>query len=102
MIRSTDKSPAGGWVLAEKRHDYDQIIRDASNNPVCSVVLAGWDKISQGKHGRLIAAAPELLWFVQQIFDGIDTGILTLDTPADETLANILAKGRIVLAKVSK
>ena len=50
-------------------------------------------------NARLIAAAPDLVEFVQQIFNGIDTGMITIDTPADETLANILSRGRKALSK---
>ena len=52
-------------------------------------------------NARLIAAAPDLLEFVQQIFNGIDTGMITIDTPADETLANILLRGRKALSKAT-
>ena len=52
-------------------------------------------------NARLISAAPDLLEFVQQIFNGIDTGMITIDTPADETLANILSRGRKALSKAT-
>ena len=40
----------------------------------------------------------DLLWFAQHIFNGLDTGILKIDTPADETLANVLSRGRSCIA----
>ena len=43
----------------------------------------------------------ELLEFTQQIFNGIDTGMITIDTPADEALANILSRGRKALSKAT-
>ena len=52
-------------------------------------------------NARLISAAPDLVEFVQQIFNGIDTGMITIDTPADETLANILSRGRKALSKAT-
>ena len=52
-------------------------------------------------NARLIAAAPELLDFAQQIFAAKDTGLLTLDTPADETLANVLSRGRAAILKAT-
>ena len=52
-------------------------------------------------NARLIAAAPDLVEFVQQIFNGIDTGMITIDTPADETLANVLSRGRKALSKAT-
>jgi hypothetical protein len=53
-------------------------------------------------NARLIAAAPDLLWFTQQLFNAVDTGMLTLDSPADETLATVLRKGREARAKAEK
>ena len=38
--------------------------------------------------------AGELFWFAQNIFNGLDTGMIRMDSPADETLANILGRGR--------
>jgi len=49
-------------------------------------------------NARLIAQAPALFWFVEQIFNGLDTGLLTFDTPADEVMACVLTKGRAALA----
>ena len=50
-------------------------------------------------NARLISAAPELLWFAEQIFNGHGTGMIQFETPADETLANILKRGRKALDK---
>ena len=50
-------------------------------------------------NARLIAAAPELLEFAQQIFNGHGTGMIQFEMPADETLANILKRGRKALDK---
>lgn len=52
-------------------------------------------------NARLIAAAPELLDFARQIFVAKDNGLLTLDTPADETLANVLSRGRAAILKAT-
>ena len=41
----------------------------------------------------------DLLWFAEQIFNGLNTGMLRFETPADETLATILGRGRAALAK---
>ena len=41
----------------------------------------------------------DLLWFAKQIFNGLDTGMLRFETPADETLKNILDRGRSAIAK---
>ena len=44
----------------------------------------------------------ELLWFANQIFAGLDTKMITIDTPADETLANILRRGRKAVAEAEE
>ena len=51
-------------------------------------------------NARLIAVAQELLEFAEKIFNGLDTGMIRMDSPADETLANILGRGRKALDKV--
>ena len=48
-------------------------------------------------NARLIAAAPELLEFAEQIFNGLETGMISMSSPADETLANVLTRGRNAL-----
>ena len=65
------------WSVAEKRHEYDQLIRDAKGGPVCAVYLAGWPVKEATSHVRLIAAAPELLTALEWIMDDpkIQTGI---------------------------
>lgn len=51
-----------GWYTAEKRHNYDQVIRAyAENAPVALVCLAGWDAKSSARHAAMIAAAPDML-----------------------------------------
>ena len=52
------------------------------------------------RKARLIAVAPELLEFAEQIFNGLETGMIRMDSPADETLANVLGRGRKALDKV--
>ena len=56
-----------------------------------------WDTL---RKAILIAAAPELLEFAEQIFHGIDTGMIRLDSPADETLENVLRRGRKVMVNI--
>ena len=51
------------------------------------------------RKARLIANAPELLEFAQNMFNGIEAGMITLSSPADETLANVLGRGRKALDK---
>ena len=55
------KHTAAPWLIGENRYDYDLIIRSANNDPVCSVIYAGYSKTEAKANARLIAAAPELL-----------------------------------------
>ena len=48
------------------------------------------------KKAGLIAASPELLEFAELLFEGLDTGMIRLDSDADET-ASILERGRKAL-----
>lgn len=52
-------------------------------------------------NARLFSASDELLWFAQQIFNGLDTDMLKIETPADETLANVLRRGRAAIGKAT-
>ena len=52
------------------------------------------------RKARLIAAAPELLEFAEQIFNDLETGMICMSSPADETLANVLTRGRKALYEV--
>lgn len=54
------------------------------------------------KKARLIAASPDLLEFAEQIYNGLDTGMIRMSSPADETLANMLGRGRKALAKAKQ
>ena len=51
------------------------------------------------RKARLIAASQELLEFAEQIFTGLDTGMIRLETPADETVGLVLGRGRKALDK---
>ena len=84
FVRAEDKSPIAA-VYGER----DEV----SGNFIPDDLMAS--------RAILISAAPDLVEFVQQIFNGIDTGMITIDTPADETLANILLRGRKALSKAT-
>jgi|TARA_R100000049_G_C1885255_1_gene40235 hypothetical protein len=53
------------------------------------------------RQGDAVLPNAELLWFAQQIFAAKDTGMLKLDSPADETLANVLARGRAAISSAT-
>ena len=55
------KHTAAPWLIGENRFDYDLIIRSANNDPVCSVIYAGYSKTEAKANAQLIAAAPALL-----------------------------------------
>jgi hypothetical protein len=48
---------------------------------------------------KVIAAAPDLRQYAQSLINGIDIGLVRIDTDADETLANVLTGLRQALAK---
>ncbi len=95
----------GPWEAKTSKYSMDTLIVQAGL-PSMRVLASfdgdgdGYDEIDEA-NAALIAAAPDLLEFVQQIFNGIDTGMITIDTPADETLANILSRGRKALSKAT-
>ena len=85
-----------------------QIWRRDENGKLAELVMcttyeydSGSDVEISEANAALILASPDLLEFVQQIFNGIDTGMITIDTPADETLANVLSRGRAALSKAT-
>ena len=57
------------------------------------------DAICRAALDEAKAQSLELLWFAQQIFNGIDTGMLRLETPADETLETLLRRGRAAISE---
>jgi|ERR1700694_1959704 len=48
---------------------------------------------------KIIAAAPDVRRHAQSLINGIDIGLVRIDTDADETLANVLSQLRAALAK---
>ena len=68
-----------------------------------------WDEVTHFKFTAdefrlsINQSTSDLLWFARQIFNGIDTGMVRIETPAaDETLANVLARGRAAVAKAKE
>lgn len=44
FIELAKKATKGPWRVAEKRHDYDQIIRSPKNDPIAIIPIAGYSK----------------------------------------------------------
>ena len=83
----------------DARTHYD-ILGDDSCSSVALVYPSEDGDEDTLRKARLIAASPELLEFAEQLFNGLETGMIRMDSPADETLANILGRGRKALDKV--
>ena len=52
-------------------------------------------------NAHLISAAPCLFNALKNIMNGIETGMIAIDSPADETLANALRQAKAALSKAS-
>ena len=76
--------------------DYTVIIPEGAHTSEC-VARVYHDE--EDNIADVMAAAPELQRFAEQIFSGLDTGMIKIETPADETLANVLKAGRDALTK---
>lgn len=105
---SKTRHTPGPWTT---NHDEQHYIADADFyvgftddegrfREICQI--SEWDlRQSECKaNGRLILQAPEMFSFIHQIFNGIDTGMISISSPADETLANVLGRGRTIIHKV--
>jgi len=57
-------------------------------------------KAEDEANARLISACPDMLAALQNILNGIETGVITSDH--DETLANAADKARAAIAKAKK
>jgi hypothetical protein len=79
---------------------------NAPHNDIANVYSADDETVSITReqaisNARLIAAAPDLLKHAQSLLNGIDTGLVRLDTDADETLANTMSGLRAAIAKAT-
>jgi hypothetical protein len=63
--------------------------------------IATVDIENDDANARLIAAAPDLLEALTNIFSGIETGLVRIDTDADEAWSNALGKARAAIAKAT-
>ena len=52
-------------------------------------------------NAHLISAAPCLFNALKSIMNGIETGMITIDSPAGETLTNALRQAKAALSKAS-
>ena len=80
-------APSGGW----RRY----IMRDPQKHELYALA------VTDEANARLIAAAPELLWFAEQMVMGITSGMICIDTPAEETLERVIKAGRTAVAKAT-
>lgn len=99
-----DISISGDWGDdCEYRVSSWKILRSQDNSLAVAVIHMNWPNHWNDEeleaNFNLIRATPALLWFPQHLFNGIDTGMIKLDTAADETLATILRKGRVAVDK---
>ena len=88
------KHTAAPWLIGENRYDYDLIIRSANNDPVCSVIYAGYSKAEAKANARLIAAAPELLEELKNVMDRLVDKNETDDSAINARAAIAKAEGQ--------
>ena len=55
------KHTPGPWVVGEKRHAYDVVIRTKNGDPVAIVLVGGYTKLEGDANARLIAVSPKIL-----------------------------------------
>lgn len=91
----------GPWQATEGSYG-NYIAVKAERGTVARIPWGKDDTEYDNADAHLIAAAPDLLCFAQQIFNAIDSGLLHFETPAEETLANVLAKGRTAIKDARK
>lgn len=90
--KATQSVPSEGfdcwWITANLGHNQEKEIGN----------VRGGQATSRG-NALLFAASKDLYWFVEQFFNGLDTDMIEINSPADETLANVIRKGREALKK---
>ena len=103
----------GPWALSEGDNGTTRMIyspvpnQDWGNRGI--VISAGTKEIrgeveytylaASDENLNLIAAAPELYGSLRNIMNGIETGMITVDSPADEQLAYALRQAKAALSK---
>lgn len=95
------KHTPGPWEYAADKRDTMRVFA-GDGEIVRALSTHGHRRLSKAEreaNARLIAAAPDLLEFVEQIFNGLDTGMVKVDSPADETLENVLSRGRAAVSR---
>ena len=90
LILATDGG--GAMVILAGAQHAPILTRD----PVTGVLraIAETDEVA-----RIIESAPDIRRHAQALVDGIDLGLVRIDTDADESLSNVLARLRLALAK---
>jgi hypothetical protein len=92
----------GPWTYTNERGCFRIIRQNAPEHSMSLIAMTSGQSWIDEDNARLIAATPDLLCFAQQIFNAIDSGLLHFETPAEETLANVLAKGRTAIKDTRK
>jgi hypothetical protein len=92
----------GPWTYTNERGCFRIIRQNAPEHSMSLITMTNGQSWIDETNARLIAAAPDLLWFAEQVINGLETGMIRIETPADETLATVLARGRAAISKAKK
>ncbi len=98
------KAMAGRWLLVTDGGGEQVILSAANHSSIRTRDLETGilRDISPSDHiAKVIAAAADLRRHGQSLINGIDIGLVRIDTDADETLANVLTGLRIALKSCS-
>jgi hypothetical protein len=87
------------YQVERERGSYTWFPIKAGRKTICLVVSNRFDDVEHKANGELIAAAPDLLSAITNLMNGIDTGLVRIETDADETLAIAFGKIRAAIAK---
>lgn len=90
--------PWEAWTAPDGAGVVKRVFRDEQNRRVTQFpAVCNCAGLPNGANAALVAAAPELYAELQQFVNGVETRMI--DSPADETLANITHRARKALSK---
>lgn len=93
---------AGRWLLVTDGGGQQVILSATNHSHITTRDLesGALRNLGPSDHiAKVIAAAPDVRRAAQSLINGIDVGLVRIDTDADETLANVLTDLRIALKK---